>query len=328
MAKISELDSRILKRLLQDGRAGYGTIANECGEPKNKVWKRCKAMEKKGIIKGATTQIDFRQFGNAALATFLISVEAQQLENNLGKFSENLTEVRAYRQYNSVYNVRAVAILKDLNELDYIKQLIKRKLPTTGLKTYIWAGVRNRPENLDFTRSLKDREKESLKNSKQSINKSSFPVEIDALDRHIASILAINGRISFTKIAKELGTSTDTILKRYYKLKENGAIKVSIQINPNLIGYTSILDINVAFTTSEGLTDTLVETLAEIPDVVIITKTSGDFDLQLTAIVRDMAQSFDIQDQISEVCGITKIEASARKIPDKWPTLQQHISTF
>jgi Lrp/AsnC family transcriptional regulator for asnA, asnC and gidA len=327
LPKINELDSRILKILLKDGRTGYELIAKECGEPKNKVWKRCRAMEKKGIINGATTQINFNKFGYAALATLLISVEAQQLEK-IGEFSENLTEVRAYRQYNSVYNVRAVAILKDLNELDYIKQWIKRKLPTTGLRTYIWAGVRNIPENLNFAREPNYSKKELMQNLKQLSEKISFPVEIEELDRQIANKLALNGRTSFTKIAKELNTSTDTVLKRYRRLKENGALKVSIQINPNLIGYSSILDINVAFTTSEGLTNDLVESLAKIPDVVIITETSGDFDLQLTAIVRDMAQSFDIQDQISKVCGITKIEASARKIPDRWPTLQQHISTF
>ena len=327
MPKISVLDARILKILLQDGRTSYDIIAKECGEPKNKIWKRCKAMEKKGIIKGATVQVNFGQFGYAALSTLLISIEAQQMDR-VREVTRKIIEVRAYRQYNSVFNVRAVAILKDLNELDQVKQLIKRKLPTTGLKTYIWAGVRNRPENLNLTGAPKDIENDIVRNSKQTIYKTSDAMEIDDLDRQIVKMLTINGRSSFTKIAKELGLSTDTVLKRYHKLIDNGAIKVSIQINPNLIGYNAILDFNIAFTNSDGLTSTVVESLAKIPDVVIITKTSGDFDLHLTAIVRDIAQSFDIQDKISNVCGITKIEASARKIPDRWPTPQQHISTF
>jgi hypothetical protein len=36
-------------------------------------------MEKKGIIKGATVQMNFGYFGYAALATMLISAEAQQM---------------------------------------------------------------------------------------------------------------------------------------------------------------------------------------------------------------------------------------------------------
>jgi DNA-binding Lrp family transcriptional regulator len=176
--KISELDSRILKILLKDGRTGYDSIAEECGEPKNKIWKRCKAMEKKGIITGATVQINFGQLGYVALATLLISIEAQQMEQAMG-FTEKITEVRAYRQYNSVYNIRAVATLRDLNELDNIKQLIKRKLPTTGLKTYIWSGVRNIPENLNITQTTKDTIKENKLNSSQSINKIGNEIIID-----------------------------------------------------------------------------------------------------------------------------------------------------
>ncbi len=326
MPKIRELDSRILKILLKDGRTGYDAIAEECGEPKNKIWKRVKAMEKKGIIKGATVQINFGQLGYIALATLLISIEAQQMEQAM-LFTEKITEVRAYRQYNSVYNLRAIATLRDLNELDNIKQLLKRKLPITGLKTYIWSGVRNIPENLNLTQTLKDAIKENKRNLSQLMCKISNEVTVDNIDRQIIEKLTMNGRSSFTRIAKEMDLSTDTVVKRYHRLVENGTIKVSVQINPTVVGYRSILDFNIAFTTSSGLMNNVIESLSSIPDVVVITKISGDYDLHLTAMVRDIEQSYDIQDQIARVCGITKIEPSSRKIPDRWPTPLQHIST-
>lgn len=328
MPKINEFDSKILKNLLQDGRKGYDEIAKECKVSKNKVWKRFKSMERKGIIKGATIQINFGHFGYDALATLLISVEAQQLERVM-EFIGKITEVRAYRQYNSVYNVRAFTTLRDLNELDHVKQIIKRNLPTMGLKTYIWTGVRNIPENLNLTGTLKEiSESNRQQNSNKATRMLSDGIIIDDLDKRIIEKLIIDGRASFTKVAKEVGLSTDTVIKRYHKLREKGTIKVSIQINPNKIGYTSILDFNIAFASPCGLSDTVVESLSKIPDVIIITKTSGDYDLQLSAMIRDTAQSFAIQDEISRICGITKIEPSARKIPDRWPTPQQYISTF
>ena len=327
MPKINELDSRILKNLLKDGRKGYDKIAKECGVSTNKVWKRFKAMEKKGIINGATVQINFGHFGYDALAALLISVEAQQLKQAM-EFIEKITEVRAYRQYNSVYNVRAVATLRDLNELDHVKEVIKRKLPTLGLKTYIWTGVRNIPENLNLTGALKDASESNQQNSDHAIPSMGERIIIDELDKQIVTKLTLNGRASFTKIAKEIGLSTDTVVKRYHRLREKGTIKVSVQINPNKIGYTSILDFNIAFTAPGGLSDTVVDSLAKIPDVIIITRTSGDYDLQLSAMIRDISQSFAMQDQIARICGVTKIEASARKIPDRWPTPQQYISTF
>ena len=325
MPKISELDSRILKILLKNGRTGYDSIARECGEPENKIWKRCKSMEKKGIIKGATVQMNFGYFGYAALATMLISAEAQQMDQVM-EITKKITELRAYRQYNSVYNVRAVATLWDLKELDHVKHLIKRNLPTLGIKTYIWAGVKNIPENMNLTNETKNSQ-DAPEKTTQTTSKISNSIKIDEIDRKIVQKLTLNGRTSFSTIAKEIDLSTDTVVKRYNKLRDYGAIKVSTQINPNIIGYSSMLDFSIAFTAS-CITGSVVDLLAKIPDVVILTKTSGDFDLHVAAMVRDMAHSFDLQDQIAKVCGMTKIEASARKIPDSWPTPQEHISTF
>ncbi|HUK84768.1 MAG TPA: AsnC family transcriptional regulator, partial [Candidatus Acidoferrum sp.] len=226
---ISDLDSKILKRLLKDGRMGYNQIAKELKVSKNKIWKRCRAMEKKGIIKGATIQWNFGHFGFDALVTLLISVEAQQIEQAMGLI-EKITEVRAYRQYNSIFNVRAVANLKDLNELDHVKQVIKRKLPTIGLKTYVWAGVRNTPENLNLMQSSQNIS--GSQEYEKVVNYSTGKVTIDDLDRQIVEKLTLNGRSSFTKVAKELSVSTDTIIKRYCKLIKTNVIKVSIQINP------------------------------------------------------------------------------------------------
>lgn len=327
MPKLNELDSKILRILLKDGRTSYDELASECRVSKNAAWKRCKAMEKKGIIQGATVQINFGHFGFEALATLLISVNAQQIEQVM-EFMGKITEVRAYRQYNSVYNVRATTTLRDLNELDHVKQVIKQKLPTIGLKTYIWTGVRNIPENLNLTGILKDTNEGNQRNLGKATFLPKHGTAIDELDKQIVEKLTLNGRASFTQISKQLGISTDTVVKRYHKLREKGALKVSIQINPNKIGYTSILDFNIAFTTPGVLSHSVVESLAKIPDIIIITKTSGDYDLQVTAMIRDIAESFAIQDQISRISGVTKIEVSARKIPDKWPTPQQYLSTF
>jgi DNA-binding Lrp family transcriptional regulator len=326
VAKLTELDSKILQNLLMDGRTGYDEIAKKCKASKNKVWKRCKSMKERGIITGATIQMNFGHFGFDALVTLLISVDAQDIEQAM-EFIEKTTEVRAYRQYNNIYNIRAVATLKNLNELDHIKQIIKRKIPTVGLKTYVWTGVRNIPENLNLAAN-KDFNATKQQNSIKPDVKPFERVTIDELDQQIAGKLTLDGRCSFTEIAKEIGVSTDTVVKRYHRLRQMGSIKVSVQINPNKVGYTQILDFNLSFTTLGGLSDTVVEALSKIPDIIIITKTSGDFDLQLTAMVRDVAQTFAIQDQIARISGVTKIEATSRKIPDKWPTPLQYISTL
>ena len=327
MPQLNNIDAEIIRNLLREGRISYDELADKCRVSKNVAWKRYKSIEKRGIITGATVQINFSDFGFDALATLLISVDAQYLEQSM-KIIKKISEVRTYRQYNTVYNIRAIATLRDLNELDHIKQIIKQKLPTNGLKTYIWTGVRNIPENLNLINITEEGIRKNKSSTSNSIKKIEQKPTIDELDKHIVAKLALKGRASFTEIAKQIGVSTDTVVKRYRKMRKRGSIKISIQINPNKIGYYSILDFNMAFSNLGGFTPTIVESLAKIQNIIIITKTSGEYDLQVTAMVRDITEWFAIQDKISRIHGITRMEVSARKIPDMWPTPYQYISTF
>src|SRR3989304_2387009 len=147
MLKIREIDAKIIKELLHDGRKSFVEIAKEFGVTKKKVWKHYKELKNKGIITGATVHVNFANFGYEALATLLISVEAQRI-NQVMDYIEKMTEIRRHRQYNSIYNVRAVTMLKNINELDRVKEAIRRRLPSNNLRTYIWTDVRNIPENL------------------------------------------------------------------------------------------------------------------------------------------------------------------------------------
>ncbi|NLE06263.1 MAG: Lrp/AsnC family transcriptional regulator, partial [Crenarchaeota archaeon] len=117
------------------------------------------------------------------------------------------------------------------------------------------------------------------------------------------------------------------IVKRYQKLEANGILKIIIQIDPKKLGYNSILDFNIACTLPSNSSG-IIESLMKIPDVVSVIKTSGDYDLQITSIVRDVEQMFKLQEEIEKIIGVVKIETGTRKIPTKWPPPQQHISTF
>jgi Lrp/AsnC family transcriptional regulator for asnA, asnC and gidA len=279
------------------------------------------------VIKGATIQVNFGHLGTAAIATLLISVDAQQIEQVMDTF-EKISEIRTYRQYNSLYNIRAVATLKDLGELDQVKQTIRQKFPIKNLRTYLWTSVKNSPENLNFTGSTIKNYTNTENIFKSVASMANDEVKIDLADKLLIKKLTENGRMSFTKIAKEMKMATNTIARRYKNLKNNGTIKVSIQIDPKKLGYCAILDINLSFATPSATSQSIVETFAKIPDMIIVTKTSGDYDLQLTAMIRDINQMFSMQDEISRISSVSKFDVSARKIPERWPTPQQYISTI
>ena len=324
MYEIDGIDAKILKDLLRDGRKDFGDIAKECQVTKNKIWKRYMKMKETGIIVGATNQMNYASFDYGAISTLLLNIESHQVEDTFERIKKTL-DLLPIRQFNSRYNIRLIANLRNLKELDHIKETIRQHSSVVDLRTYFWLDVKNNPENLSF-QSLKSREKTVGEENEKTICHQK-KITIDDIDKQIAQKLADNGRMSFRKIAEEIGISTDTVIRRYEKLVKSGAMKISIQINPEKLGYQANLDFSIAFTFRVE-TAPIVEKLSKIPNVIIIIKTSGDYDLHVTAMVRDSIQQFEIQEEIAKIPNIAKMETAARRIPNKWPTKSQHISTF
>ena len=116
----------------------------------------------------------------------------------------------------------------------------------------------------------------------------------------------------FKKIAKELKVSTDTIIRRYEKLRRSGDLKVVAQINPTKIGYHAFAIFNVDFS-QENLPETIIQTLSKIPDINIIIKTSGSFDYTISLLIRDIQQFVTTQEIIANMPGVKNMKTSYRK---------------
>ena len=77
MKDLEEIDVKILKELLKDGRKSFTTIAEECQTSKDIIWKHYKNMTEAGIIVGATIQFNYPKFGYSGVAMIMLSVESQ-----------------------------------------------------------------------------------------------------------------------------------------------------------------------------------------------------------------------------------------------------------
>jgi DNA-binding Lrp family transcriptional regulator len=224
-------------------------------------------------------------------------------------------------------NVGVIVALKTLGQLNDIKDKFKSNFSILELKTSIWLDVKEMNENLSIVPSLS----ESLKGCpdvKKKLKDSNL-VAIGEIDKKITDRLAENGRISMDSLGKEIGVSTETAKRRYEKLKRAGVLKVTIQINPSKLGYQALC---VFFTsTSKEESNSIVDELSKIPNVISVMKTSGDFDLQIYSMVQDIGQLILIQEQIGKINGITKIELEILRFGEewtKWPSPRQYISTF
>ena len=323
------LQAKILKELLADGRKTDSEIAKKIGETEENVKRNIGEMEEKGIITGATIHINYKIFGYKAVAYISINVDSKQ-EAQLIEYLRKMPEVYSLHSRGVKGNLDVVIILKTLEQLNDIKDAIKRHFLILEMRTAIWTDVKEMNQNLAITSADKKKEEAEINYQVNTQKKSNSQTMImDEIDKKIADKLSENGRVSMETLGREIGLSSAAANRRYEKLKKNGVLKVTIQVNPIKIGYRALC---VFFTvTSHENSFLLIEKISKIPDVISIMKTTGDYDLQIYAMVQDIDKLLFIQKEIGKISGITRIDMEVLGFEEgraKWPSPRQYISTF
>ena len=323
MRELTDTDIRILQELLQDGRKNFTTMAKEFKTSKDIIWKHYKELKKAGIIVGATTQSDPRKLGISGVATISISLETQNMAETFDRL-KNTSNFNFFRYYNTSNTLSIITGLKHLSDLQHAKEVISRENKINDISTNLWLEVRNTPENIFSAPPLDEKKVTArpLMNSEELEE-----LKLDETDYQIIEKLTKNGRLPFSKIAKEMGLSTNTIVRRYEKLVKNKIIKVSIQINPIELGFQAMLDLNLAVS-NQSETNTIADRLSRIVGVSYIVKVAGNFDLMVVALVKDCKDIIKISDEVFKIPNIKKIDGKLRQIPSTWPSKGQYITTF
>jgi len=316
-----------LNEAIADGRKTTAQIAKDTGLTEEIVKKSYSELEKLGIIKGATIHINYKNFGYKAVAIIIVRVDPNQAEQFMD-YARKLPQYYFAYEIGPKGNINLTIIIKTLQELDKIKDSIRNEFSILETKTVIWTGVREMHWNMAIIPGKISRANE-LKHNKcgsPTIGVSPKKFSIDEVDRKIADILAENGRAPLEVIAKQIGVSTDTVRRRYERLKKNGALKVTVQFDPTKIGYVAAA---VFFATTSSVNSaSIIESITEIPDVISIMKAVGDYDLEIFAIIKNLEQLFSVRDKLFRIQGISMVDLELFLLPDKWPGPRQHISTF
>ncbi len=142
---------------------------------------------------------------------------------------------------------------------------------------------------------------------------------MDQTDLFIIKKLTEDARMSFRKIAKEIGVSPDTVINRYKALQEKGVIRGStVVINPKKIGYhgMAVFMIDASpihiLATEANPTDTslILDKLIKMRNIILATKTVGDNDLLAIAVARDFEHLITIGDDIASIPGAKDVRVS------------------
>jgi len=122
---------------------------------------------------------------------------------------------------------------------------------------------------------------------------------VDAIDKKILAALQVDGRLTITELAAQVGLSVSPCHRRLRELETNGVIQ----------GYRAIinsaavdlgLEVVVLVTMRREDSDTVAEferLVAEIPNVIQAQRLFGDPDFLLRVVCADIADYQRLQDQ-------------------------------
>ena len=133
---------------------------------------------------------------------------------------------------------------------------------------------------------------------------------MDEIDLQIISELAEDARKPFLRIAKTIGVSVSTVAKRFSEMKENGIIQLcSIKIDLRKIGYNGIGYILLNSSSSFNLSDA-IEDVKRIPNVIIASKSLGDYEGYAILAFADVKDLYEKVLQIRKLPSISGVEIS------------------
>jgi len=324
--RIDEIGAKIIRDLLLDARKSFTQIAKECKLSTASIGERFVELEKKGVIVGSTTQVNFELLGFTAICDFMIRIfdqtEAEQVLQYIRKIPFKIIFLGQDPRNNIVFLVG----LKNINEINLLKEILRKNRNIIDIKLQQWTGCRNIPENLEILNSPKKVKSKSEDPIQTNIKVTDL--KLDEVDFQIIEKLSLDSMQPFRKIAEEIGVSLKTVSKRYRILKENGIIKSTIQIDPTKLGYYAIADFMVTPASQTNLKSVIDEFMDIKDTIVMVTTTSGEYDLSVHIAIKDINQLLSTQIQVSKIIGLSKIWSSVLPIFGPLPIVREYLTTF
>jgi Lrp/AsnC family transcriptional regulator for asnA, asnC and gidA len=142
---------------------------------------------------------------------------------------------------------------------------------------------------------------------------------MDETDLAIINKFTEDARMSFRKIAEELGISPDTVINRYAALQKEGVIRGStIVINPKKIGYQAmavfLIDTSPAHILATEATppnsSQILDKLIQMPNIIVATKTVGDHDLLAISVAIDFEHLIQVRNDVEKIPGVKDMQVS------------------
>jgi Lrp/AsnC family transcriptional regulator for asnA, asnC and gidA len=150
--EIDNVDIKILSELMKDAKTPYTEIAERIFVSGGTVHVRMKKLEKIGVVKGATLDIDFSKLGYDITAFLGIFLEKSSLYEQVCQELHRIPEILTLHYTTGNYSIFAKVICRDTNHLrQVLHDKIQRISGITSTETMISLEERlNRPLAIDI----------------------------------------------------------------------------------------------------------------------------------------------------------------------------------
>lgn len=113
---LDSTDYKILEILKKDGRSSYSYISEKVHLSRAAVRDRILSLEKRGVIRGYTVQINSRAYGKEVSAFFDVEVDPRQLEELAKKISK-IDDVSIVSEHTGSAGLHVHALLDNVDAL-------------------------------------------------------------------------------------------------------------------------------------------------------------------------------------------------------------------
>jgi len=126
--------------------------------------------------------------------------------------------------------------------------------------------------------------------------------KIDKTDAMIIKLLQKDGRMSNTKIAKQVGISETTVRYRMQRLIKEEYIEIAAIIDPMKLG--NGIEGNIRIQAHIKQMQQVTQALKQIPELLYVARVSGKADFDTTFFVKNMQDAGILIDRINMIEGV------------------------
>lgn len=132
-------------------------------------------------------------------------------------------------------------------------------------------------------------------------------VELDTVDRALIAALQEDGRLSYADLAELVELTPGGVRKRVMRLEDQGVVQVVGVTDPLRLGYRSMAMLGVVV---QGDVDLVADAVSELPGVIYVVFTAGQFDLMVEVIAEDQDALFRVINRdVRSIDGVARIES-------------------